>query len=447
MIDMLAWGFGLIEGPRPDAEGNLYFSDVTRGGVHRLAPDGSVTIAVPKRRGVGGIAVHADGGLVMSGRNICHVRDGETRIVFELPDVGGFNDLFTDAAGRVYVGSFRDDPFSVGEDRKAGEAYRIDTDGTATQIYGDVGLTNGIGFSPDGRRIYHSDSAIQSILVHDDRRQRRGRCGRAARCSLGSRVACPTDSRSTPTAACGSRSTAAAASSATRPTARPIGSIAVPAEAVTSLVFAGPELVRPHRRHRGQHCSSGAGGHDLPRARGRGRCPRSAGAARPRLTSDHEHPPAPRRGGAERRCAAALVPPRPRRSAASAPRRARQGSASDGRPSPGARGARTTRRLPRCTRRRTSAFVMPNGGLATTWKSRRGRRRSAASASTTTMSSPNSARSCAALRGWSSTAMTRAPVSTSGRVSAPQPAPTSTTRSPGPSPASATSCCAQRGSS
>ena len=86
MIEMLAWGFGLIEGPRPDAEGNLFFSDVTRGGVNRLAPDGSVTVAVPKRRGVGGIAMHADGGLVMSGRNICHTRDGETRVVFERPD-------------------------------------------------------------------------------------------------------------------------------------------------------------------------------------------------------------------------------------------------------------------------------------------------------------------------------------------------------------------------
>ncbi|HMK12108.1 MAG TPA: SMP-30/gluconolactonase/LRE family protein, partial [Acidimicrobiales bacterium] len=70
------------------------------------------------------------------------------------------------ATGRVYVGSLRDDPFSVGGERKAGEAYRIDPDGTATQIYGDVGLANGIGFSPDGRRIYQSDSAIQSILVH-----------------------------------------------------------------------------------------------------------------------------------------------------------------------------------------------------------------------------------------------------------------------------------------
>ena len=112
----------------------------------------------------------------------------------------------------------------------------------------------------------------------------------------------------------------------------------------------------------------------------------------------------------------ALVPTRRERSAASAPRPARHCSASGGPPSPAARGARVTSRLPRCTRRRTSAFVMPNGGLATTWKSRRGRRRSAASASTTTMSLPSSARRCAALRGCSSTAMTRAPVSTSGRV-------------------------------
>ena len=58
----------------------------------------------------------------------------------------------------MYVGSLRDDPFSVGGERKAGEAYRIDVDGTATQIYDDVGLANGIGFSPDGTRIYHSDS-------------------------------------------------------------------------------------------------------------------------------------------------------------------------------------------------------------------------------------------------------------------------------------------------
>ena len=209
--------------------------------MHCLAPDGSVTIAVPKRRGVGGIAVHADGGLVMSGRNICHVRDGETRIVFELPDVGGFNDLFTDAAGRVYVGSLRDDPFSVGEDRKPGEAYRIDTDGTATQIYGDVGLTNGIGFSPDGRRIYHSDSAIQSILVHDiddngDVDAQSRQVFARVKGGVPDGLAVDTDGGVWVAVYGGSRVERFA------PDGSSDRSVEVPAEAVTSLVFAGPEL-------------------------------------------------------------------------------------------------------------------------------------------------------------------------------------------------------------
>ena len=81
-FETLAYGYGLIEGPRVDGAGNLYFSDVTNGGVFRRRPDGSIDTVVPKRRGVGGIALHADGGIVISGRNICHVRDGVTRVLF-----------------------------------------------------------------------------------------------------------------------------------------------------------------------------------------------------------------------------------------------------------------------------------------------------------------------------------------------------------------------------
>ena len=70
MLETIASGYGLIEGPRVDADGNLYFSDVTNGGVYRRSPSGEITTAVPKRRGVGGIALHADGGIVVSGKNI-----------------------------------------------------------------------------------------------------------------------------------------------------------------------------------------------------------------------------------------------------------------------------------------------------------------------------------------------------------------------------------------
>lgn len=166
-LETLAWGYGLIEGPRVDADDHLYFSDVPNGGVYRRAPDGSVETTIPKRRGVGGIALHADGGIVVSGRNICHVRDGETRVLFDRPDVPGYNDLFTDAEGRVYVGSIRSDPFDMDSPRTEGELYRIDAENSASLLYGGVSLSNGIGFSPDGGTLYHSDTAPNTIWAHD----------------------------------------------------------------------------------------------------------------------------------------------------------------------------------------------------------------------------------------------------------------------------------------
>ena len=166
-LETLAWGYGLVEGPRIDAENRLFFSDAKNGGVFRRDPDGSIETVIPKRRGVGGIALHADGGIVVSGRNICHVRDGESRIVFDVEDAPGFNDLITDSEGRILVGSQRFNPFEKDVVARAGELYRIAAEGKAEMLYDDVGLTNGIGFSPDGRSLYHSDSMRNQVLVHD----------------------------------------------------------------------------------------------------------------------------------------------------------------------------------------------------------------------------------------------------------------------------------------
>ena len=165
-LETLCFGYGLIEGPRADGAGNLYFSDVTNGGVYRRAADGEITTVVPRRRGVGGIALHAEGGLVISGKNVCHVRDGTTRVLFARDDIPGFNDLFTDADGRVYVGSLRSDPFASGP-RVPGSLYRIELDGSVVELYGDVGLSNGIGFSPDGRLIYHCDTSAGEVIAHE----------------------------------------------------------------------------------------------------------------------------------------------------------------------------------------------------------------------------------------------------------------------------------------
>jgi gluconolactonase len=240
-LEALAWGYGLLEGPCCDEEGNLYFSDVPHGGVYRMSSDGSVTTAIPKRRGVGGIALHADGGLVVSGRDICHVRDGETRILFA-PDAGGLNDLTVDSWGRVICGTLRSDPFGPEVERTPGECWRVDAAGQASEIYGNVSLTNGLGFSPDGCVLYHCDTAVNGVWAHDyaDDGSAAGRRFLVRRDDL-SPDGLAVDEAGTVWVAdvSGSGSVRAFA-----PTGKEVARIEVPARAVTSLCFGGVE-----RRH------------------------------------------------------------------------------------------------------------------------------------------------------------------------------------------------------
>jgi len=166
----IATGYGLIEGPVWDAARGLYFSDVRDGGVYLLAKDGGIAQVVPKRRGVGGMALHADGGLVFSGRDISHAplseAPGKVLLTAEAAGGIGFNDLTTDAAGRVYVGSLAFRVFS-GDEPKPGHLHRIELDGSMQTLSDGVMLTNGLGFSPDGTRLYHSDSRAPGVRVYD----------------------------------------------------------------------------------------------------------------------------------------------------------------------------------------------------------------------------------------------------------------------------------------
>ena len=167
LFETLASGFGLVEGPSADARAGIVFSDVLGGGVYRLDAQGALETLVPKRRGVGGVALHADGGVVVSGRDIVHVREGRTRTLFSIAGLPGWNDLCTDAEGRVYAGTVRFRVFDPDSRPVPGECWRIDAEGRATQLYDGVIHANGIGLSPDGRTLYHSDTRARVVLVHD----------------------------------------------------------------------------------------------------------------------------------------------------------------------------------------------------------------------------------------------------------------------------------------
>lgn len=161
-MERLATGYGLIEGPVWRPGHGLLFSDVFGGGVFCLGEDGAVATVFPHRRGIGGMALHAADGLVVGGRNIAFKSfgGGETVTLLDQdPTAGnvGYNDLTADSAGRVYAGSLGSPVFEPGEQRP-GKLHLVDLDGSSRVVAEDVLLTNGLGFSPDGKTLYHADS-------------------------------------------------------------------------------------------------------------------------------------------------------------------------------------------------------------------------------------------------------------------------------------------------
>lgn len=175
-MEKLASGYGLIEGPVWDPLRGLLFSDVPNGGVFCLTPSGAISTVVEHRRGIGGMALHADGGLIVSGRNVGYKGPAspDTVVLLERDEASGivgFNDLTTDAAGRIYVGSLCASPFTTEgrQSAKAGWLHVIDVDGSSRRLADGILLTNGLGFSPDGRLLYHSDSRAGMVGVYDVR--------------------------------------------------------------------------------------------------------------------------------------------------------------------------------------------------------------------------------------------------------------------------------------
>jgi xylono-1,5-lactonase len=171
---------GLLEGPRWDERGGLLvFSDARNGGVLTLDDAGNARTVIAHRKGIGGVALHEAGGCVVSGRNVAYkgydTPDGAapTVVLIERDESirrVGFNDLTTDARGRVYVGSMAfvalhadvADPTLP-----TGAFWLVDTDGSVRCVAEDIRITNGNAISADGRTLYLSDSGRRVVFAFD----------------------------------------------------------------------------------------------------------------------------------------------------------------------------------------------------------------------------------------------------------------------------------------
>ena len=114
------------------------------------------------------MALRAAGGLVLAAADGFLALDTAAGTVAPLVGVDHgqpgirMNDGSCDRAGRFYAGSMAAD-----ESPGAGSLYRLDPDHRLTRLMSGIGISNGIGWSPDERQMYYVDSLDHRLDVLD----------------------------------------------------------------------------------------------------------------------------------------------------------------------------------------------------------------------------------------------------------------------------------------
>jgi sugar lactone lactonase YvrE len=145
----------------------LYWVDIKGRKIFRLDEKGELS-QWPTPFQVGSIALRAEGGFIAGtdqGIAEINLSTGRLDVLFNpeenLPH-NRFNDGKVDRQGRFWAGTMDDR-----ERGSAGTLYRIDPNLRCTAIDTGYGITNGPAFSPDGRVMYHSDTARRVTYAFD----------------------------------------------------------------------------------------------------------------------------------------------------------------------------------------------------------------------------------------------------------------------------------------
>jgi sugar lactone lactonase YvrE len=147
----------------------LYWVDITGRKIHRFHPasGGSETFQLPEP--VTALALRAAGGLVLSLRKEFALFDLKSQQLTKLgnPEVdrpeNRFNDAKCDRQGRFWAGTMG----VLKWDQPSGALYRLDPNGAMTRLQENVICANGMGWSPDNRTMYFTESFRYAIFAYD----------------------------------------------------------------------------------------------------------------------------------------------------------------------------------------------------------------------------------------------------------------------------------------
>ena len=148
----------------------LLWSDMLAGFIFKYNPKDKSVKKIAEGKHVSGFTMNKNGGLVCA----CHEglflwdEKNKFRLIADKhnDDVIRSNDATADAKGRFIFGT----TFYVGEDDKdikLGKLYSVASNGLITTMEEGIYLSNGIGFSPDNKIMYLTDTGLRIIYAYD----------------------------------------------------------------------------------------------------------------------------------------------------------------------------------------------------------------------------------------------------------------------------------------
>lgn len=181
-------GCRLAEGPlwHPVDE-KLFWVDLPLGRLYQYDPEIDNWELLYQGEIIGGITIQEDGALLlfMAGERIQAWDRGELKTISPFDQRKRdfrFNDAITDPRGRVFTGTLAvarrrkgKTPaalvrklrryIGLGNREREGALYRLDLDGRLIRLMDSAGRPNGMGFSPDERLLYVTDSLRRTIYA------------------------------------------------------------------------------------------------------------------------------------------------------------------------------------------------------------------------------------------------------------------------------------------